>query len=269
MSNLPRYTCYSADLFRLAGAIEMPLKRDDRNRRPHLQRRRFFCCRASCNPSASSVHRVVTSTQPLPLRSGATLADYTLVYETYGALNADASNAVLVCHALNASHHVAGRYDEAQAQRRLVGQPGGPGQAAGHRSLLRHRRQQPGLVLRLDRTDAHQPGHRQALRRRLSGGDGRGLGRCAGALDRRTGHSPAGGGDRRQPGRHAGAGVDAALSAARAPLHRGGFGAQPVGAEHRVQRGRAPRHHHRPRFPRRPLLRATAWCRRAGCVWHA
>jgi homoserine O-acetyltransferase len=46
--------------------------------------------------------------EPLPLRSGAQLADYTLAYETYGTLNADASNAVLVCHALNASHHVAG-----------------------------------------------------------------------------------------------------------------------------------------------------------------
>ena len=47
---------------------------------------------------------------PLPLQSGASLADYTLVYETYGTLNATASNAVLVCHALNASHHVAGLY---------------------------------------------------------------------------------------------------------------------------------------------------------------
>jgi homoserine O-acetyltransferase len=36
------------------------------------------------------------------------LRDYTLVYETYGTLNAERSNAVLVCHALNASHHVAG-----------------------------------------------------------------------------------------------------------------------------------------------------------------
>ncbi|MEN9543532.1 MAG: hypothetical protein RLZZ598_365, partial [Pseudomonadota bacterium] len=45
---------------------------------------------------------------PLPLRSGAVLSDYTLVYETYGTLNAARSNAVLVCHALNASHHVAG-----------------------------------------------------------------------------------------------------------------------------------------------------------------
>ncbi len=47
---------------------------------------------------------------PLALRSGASLADYTLAYETYGTLNAERSNAVLVCHALNASHHVAGTY---------------------------------------------------------------------------------------------------------------------------------------------------------------
>lgn len=47
---------------------------------------------------------------PLALRSGGTLPSYDLVYETYGTLNADASNAVLVCHALSGSHHVAGRY---------------------------------------------------------------------------------------------------------------------------------------------------------------
>ncbi|MFG6447570.1 homoserine O-acetyltransferase [Roseateles sp. BYS180W] len=48
---------------------------------------------------------------PLALRSGASLRDYTLMVETYGTLNADKSNAVLVCHALNASHHVAGTYE--------------------------------------------------------------------------------------------------------------------------------------------------------------
>jgi len=47
---------------------------------------------------------------PLPLASGARLADYALAYETYGTLNRARSNAVLVCHALNASHHVAGTY---------------------------------------------------------------------------------------------------------------------------------------------------------------
>lgn len=48
--------------------------------------------------------------EPLVLQSGASISDYTLVYETYGELNADKTNAVLVCHALNASHHVAGYY---------------------------------------------------------------------------------------------------------------------------------------------------------------
>jgi len=48
--------------------------------------------------------------EPLALRSGASIAGYSLAYETYGTLNAERSNAVLVCHALNASHHVAGTY---------------------------------------------------------------------------------------------------------------------------------------------------------------
>ena len=49
--------------------------------------------------------------QPLRLRGGAELAAYDIAYETYGELNAARSNAVLVCHALNASHHVAGYYE--------------------------------------------------------------------------------------------------------------------------------------------------------------
>ncbi len=47
---------------------------------------------------------------PLPLRSGGSIRAYDLCYETYGTLNADRSNAVLVAHALNASHHLAGHY---------------------------------------------------------------------------------------------------------------------------------------------------------------
>ena len=47
---------------------------------------------------------------PLPLQSGASICQYALSFETYGTLNADRSNAVLICHALNASHHVAGVY---------------------------------------------------------------------------------------------------------------------------------------------------------------
>ena len=48
--------------------------------------------------------------EPVRLKSGAVMGEYELVYETYGVLNADRSNAILVCHALNAAHHVAGQY---------------------------------------------------------------------------------------------------------------------------------------------------------------
>jgi homoserine O-acetyltransferase/O-succinyltransferase len=62
--------------------------------------------------SASSIGPVqpqaMRFAEALPLRSGASIADYELVYETYGTLNAARNNAVLVCHALNAGAHVAG-----------------------------------------------------------------------------------------------------------------------------------------------------------------
>ena len=48
--------------------------------------------------------------QPLALASGVTLDAYELVYETYGVLNSSRDNAVLVCHALSGTHHLAGYY---------------------------------------------------------------------------------------------------------------------------------------------------------------
>ena len=54
--------------------------------------------------------RLARFEDPIALKSGARLDAYDLAYETYGTLNATRSNAVLVCHALNASHHVAGVY---------------------------------------------------------------------------------------------------------------------------------------------------------------
>jgi len=63
---------------------------------------------------ATSVGIVTAQTMhfdaPLTFSSGAQLPEYDVRYETYGTLNAQHSNAVLVCHALNASHHVAGHY---------------------------------------------------------------------------------------------------------------------------------------------------------------
>lgn len=46
--------------------------------------------------------------QPLHLDSGRELPHYELVYETYGTLNQDRSNAILICHALSGNHHAAG-----------------------------------------------------------------------------------------------------------------------------------------------------------------
>ena len=92
-----------------------------------------------------------------------------------------ATNAVLVCHALNASHHVAGYLRRRARQRRLVGQHGRSRQAARHRPLLRRRRQQSRQLLRLDRSRVDQSGDRQALGRRFSARHRRGLGRRAGA----------------------------------------------------------------------------------------
>lgn len=54
--------------------------------------------------------RTAHFSEPLLLKSGGVLDQYDLVYETYGELNADRSNAVLVCHALSGSHHLAGHY---------------------------------------------------------------------------------------------------------------------------------------------------------------
>ncbi len=49
-------------------------------------------------------------TTPLELDCGRSLLNYELVYETYGELNKQASNAVLICHALSGDHHAAGYY---------------------------------------------------------------------------------------------------------------------------------------------------------------
>ena len=66
------------------------------------------------NPEPGSVGvvtpRLFRFDSPLPLSSGASIDGYSLMCESYGELNAARSNAVLICHALNASHHVAGTH---------------------------------------------------------------------------------------------------------------------------------------------------------------
>jgi len=49
--------------------------------------------------------------KPLSLACGRDLNSYEIVYETYGTLNAQKSNAILICHALSGNHHAAGYHD--------------------------------------------------------------------------------------------------------------------------------------------------------------
>ena len=69
---------------------------------------------------ADSVGVVIPQTlrvdEPMRLDCGKQLPRFDLVYETYGRLNADASNAVLVCHALSGNHHAAGLHGENDAR---------------------------------------------------------------------------------------------------------------------------------------------------------
>jgi homoserine O-acetyltransferase len=52
----------------------------------------------------------------LYLESGEVLDEFELVYETYGALQPDGNNAVLICHALSGNHHAAGLHSEADTK---------------------------------------------------------------------------------------------------------------------------------------------------------
>jgi homoserine O-acetyltransferase/O-succinyltransferase len=105
----------------------MPLKGDTHNPVPALNQRHRVWFFLGMSDLGLVTAQFMSFSEPLPLQSGRALRNYTLAYETYGTLNADASNAVLVCHALNASHHVAGV--DAQGQRgwwdNLIG-PGKP-----------------------------------------------------------------------------------------------------------------------------------------------
>jgi homoserine O-acetyltransferase len=56
------------------------------------------------------VPRLESFEQPLLLETGRTLPRFDLMIETYGQLNDDASNAILICHALSGHHHAAGFY---------------------------------------------------------------------------------------------------------------------------------------------------------------
>ncbi|MBI4536792.1 MAG: homoserine O-acetyltransferase [candidate division NC10 bacterium] len=71
----------------------------------------------------------ITCEQALRLQSGARLAPVTLAYETYGTLNAERSNAILICHALSGDAHVAGRHTTQDRKPGWWDEAVGPGKA--------------------------------------------------------------------------------------------------------------------------------------------
>ena len=73
--------------------------------------------------------QVIEFTEPLELEGGATLPSYSLKIETYGTLNRDASNALLICHALTGDHHPTGHYEDAPEQEGWWHLVVGPGKA--------------------------------------------------------------------------------------------------------------------------------------------
>ncbi len=67
--------------------------------------------------------------EDLALRSGKTLSGFDLMIETYGELNQDRSNAILICHALSGDHHAAGFHSESDAKPGWWDHCIGPGKA--------------------------------------------------------------------------------------------------------------------------------------------
>ena len=146
--------------------------------------------------------------------AGVALSPLTIAYQTYGALNAAKSNAILVCHALTGDQHVANRAS-GHRQARLVETMVGPGQADRHRSLFRHLLECGRRLHGHDRARPRSIRRPAALRPRSAGRDDPRHGARPGHADRPSRHRHAVLRRRRLDGRHAGAAMGGDLSGAR------------------------------------------------------
>ena len=83
-----------------------------RTRRLHLLRSEAQLTAGSVGQVETNRTVLFTSDDPLVLDSGARLGPVEVAYETYGELSSDASNAILVCHALTGDAHAAGHHGD-------------------------------------------------------------------------------------------------------------------------------------------------------------
>ena len=152
--------------------------------------------------------------QPLKLDCGIDLAPFQIAYQTYGELNADRSNAILVCHALTGDQHVTNVHP-------VTGKPGwwetmvGPGRPLDTSQLLHHLLQRARRLHGLDRAGLDQSRDRQGVGTGFPDHHHSRHGARAGHADRSARHRDAVLRGRRLDGRHAGAAMDRGLSGAR------------------------------------------------------
>ena len=203
----------------------------------------------------------------LALDSGLTLAPLTLAYETYGTLNAERSNAILLLHALSGDAHAAGYHPGDK-------KPGwwdimvGPGRAFDTDKYFMICSNVIGGCKGSSGPGEHQPRDGPALRPALPRRDGARHGAGAGHADRSPRHRPAAGGRRRLHGRHAGARVDHLVPRAGGELHPHRVDAPALAHADRLQRGRSAGHHARPQLARAATT-TTARLPTEGWPWPA
>ena len=213
-------------------------------------------------------HAVLGVERPLRLDCGVELGPYRIAYQTYGTLNADKSNAVLICHPLTCDQFVAESHP-------VTGKEGwwdslvGPGKVLDPARYFIICINVLGHCMGTTGPSARDPASNQPWNLRFPVVTIADMVRAQAALLDHLAHPRPVLRDRRLDGRHAGARMGRELSQARLLGRADRLRRAPFGAEHRVPRGRPPGDHGRSRLERRRLPAARAPIRRAASPWRA